>query len=468
MIHKQIGGKKNQRKVENSLDYILRTRQNDKDEDRNFVQVMTATTRADIENFNNYIKPKNFSHPYITGVLSFEENDTDEDLKQKLMADFEEVLFSGIPAENRPPVLWVQHQDKGRLELNYTTFNALQDGRAFKTYYHKTDHPLFNAFCEKNNFEHGFSSVLDKEEKNSLIRVTTNISQEARAKIEQIQSEILGKIIVQEINNREDLIEHLKSKNIHINRVRKNQISIKLSKDDKPIVFKGDIYEEGRDYNTYRTASKNNRRRDQEFTKRALIEHRENFERLLENRTARIAGRYTKPPKKNAIDFGRSIKKTVELEDQNNQHKNTNIIGNNNISKPITNNSINNNDREVINEQDFRNDKNETRGTQKQRETRTRQIEAINIEQQRINKIAETIRSRQHRIRKEIGTVEYRHRFTGEHFNRFVQLFQKIVRTIYVNSRKNETREKFEKRRQQQEEKRYRQNQQKIKRPRFK
>lgn len=60
MIHKQIGGKKNQRKVENSLDYILRTRQNDKDEDRNFVQVMTATTRADIENFNNYIKPKIF------------------------------------------------------------------------------------------------------------------------------------------------------------------------------------------------------------------------------------------------------------------------------------------------------------------------------------------------------------------------------------------------------------------------
>lgn len=97
MIHKQIGGKKNQRKVENSLDYILRTRQNDKDEDRNFVQVMTATTRADIENFNNYIKPKNFSHPYITGVLSFEENDTDEDLKQKLMADFEEVLFQEFP-----------------------------------------------------------------------------------------------------------------------------------------------------------------------------------------------------------------------------------------------------------------------------------------------------------------------------------------------------------------------------------
>jgi hypothetical protein len=72
--------------------------------------------------------------------------------------------------------------DKGRLELNYTTFNALQDGRAFKTYYHNTDHHLFNAFCEKNNFEHGFSSVLDKDEKNSLIRVPTNIPEEKEQK----------------------------------------------------------------------------------------------------------------------------------------------------------------------------------------------------------------------------------------------------------------------------------------------
>jgi hypothetical protein len=43
-----------------------------------------------------------------------------------MIADFEEVLFSGVPPENRPPIMWVQHMDKGRLELNYTTFNALK------------------------------------------------------------------------------------------------------------------------------------------------------------------------------------------------------------------------------------------------------------------------------------------------------------------------------------------------------
>jgi hypothetical protein len=94
-----------------------------------------------------------------------------------MIADFEEVLFSGVPPENRPPIMWVQHMDKGRLELNYTTFNASRR-QSLQTYYHNTDHHLFNAFCEKNNFEHGFSSVLDKDEKNSLIRVPTNIPEE--------------------------------------------------------------------------------------------------------------------------------------------------------------------------------------------------------------------------------------------------------------------------------------------------
>lgn len=448
MIHKQIGGKKRQKNVEHSLNYILRVRLEDTAEDRNFVQVMTTTTRADIENFNDYIKPKKFSHPYITGVLSFEESDTDENLKQKMIADFEEVLFSGIAPENRPPVLWVQHRDKGRLELNYTTFNALQDGRAFKAYYHNTDHHLFNAFCEKNNFEHGFSSVLDKDEKNSLIRVPTNISEEKRAKLEQIQNEILGKIIVQEINSRDELIDYLKSKDIHINRVRKNQISIKFSPDEKPTVLKGDIYEEDRYYRIYREPPKNNRERDPEFAKRALEEHREIFDRLLKNRSGRVAERYNRPPKKNASIIEPRAKKTNDHEDQNNQHKNTDSFDLDSFSKFVFNDFDNNkNVSEVLNEQNNRNYKTEPREAKSQREERTRQIEAIDFEQQRINKIAETVRVRQLRNRAEANTVEFRIGFTRRHFSGFFQFFSKIIRPIFVNTRKNEVRSTIEERR---------------------
>ncbi|WP_424710672.1 hypothetical protein, partial [Klebsiella pneumoniae] len=70
-------------------------------------------------------------------------------------------------------------------------------------------------------------------EKNSLIRIPTNIPEEKRAKLKQLQNEILAKVIVQELNNRDEVIEYIKSKNIHINRIRKNQISIKFSPEDE-------------------------------------------------------------------------------------------------------------------------------------------------------------------------------------------------------------------------------------------
>ena len=109
MIHKHIGGKKNQRSVKNSLDYLLRT---NKPEEQKFVEVLSQTNRSDIENFNEYIKEKNFKNPFITGVLSFEEKDIDPELKTKIMNDFEDMMFSGIEPENRPPVIWIQHKDK--------------------------------------------------------------------------------------------------------------------------------------------------------------------------------------------------------------------------------------------------------------------------------------------------------------------------------------------------------------------
>ncbi|MFW8247779.1 hypothetical protein, partial [Klebsiella pneumoniae] len=75
--------------------------------------------------------------------------------------------------------------------------------------------------------------------------------------------EILSKIITEEINNREELISFIQSKNIIINRVRENAISIKFDKADKPISLKGDIYEQNRDYKTYRTESTIDHRADQ-------------------------------------------------------------------------------------------------------------------------------------------------------------------------------------------------------------
>ncbi|MGX8949958.1 hypothetical protein, partial [Providencia stuartii] len=346
------------------------------------------------------------------------------------------------------------------LELNYTTFNALQDGRAFKTYYHKTDQYLFNAFCEKNNFEHGFSSVLDKEEKNSLIRIPTNIPEEKRAKLKQLQNEILAKVIVQELNNRDEVIEYIKSKNIHINRIRKNQISIKFSpEDEKPTILKGDLYEEGRDYKIYRTAPEHNRTRDQEFAKRALKEHREQFELLFRRREERNFKRFKKSQSKNESIFKKGSSRAND--NQNIRFEvssNNNNIAINELHFSSVYNDIN--IQKDVNH-DHRNDKKEER-TKFERST---EIEAVNTQQQRIDKAIKELCDRQHSNREAIKSTQSRVGFTGRYFSRFVQFFSKIIRPIYVNSRKNEIREKFEKRRQKEKKQ---QQQQKIERPKLK
>ena len=86
-------------------------------------------------------------------MLSFEEENIEEQAKFKIMEDFEAMAFAGVPEEYRPPVLWVEHRDKGRLELNYLTFNALTTGRSFAVYYDKKDRRLFNDFTEVVNYE---------------------------------------------------------------------------------------------------------------------------------------------------------------------------------------------------------------------------------------------------------------------------------------------------------------------------
>jgi hypothetical protein len=54
-------------------------------------------------------------------------------------------------------------------------------------------------------------------------------------------------------------------------------------------------------------------------------------------------------------------------------------------------------------------------------------------------KLLKQSRDRQFRNRAEANTVEFRIGFTRRHFSGFVQFFSKIIRPIFVNTRKNES-----------------------------
>lgn len=446
MIHKHIGGKKNQRSVKNSLNYLLRT---NKPEEQQFVEVLSQTNRSDIENFNEYIKEKNFKNPFITGVLSFEEKDIDPKLKTKIMNEFEEMMFEGIEPENRPPVIWIQHKDKNRLELNYTTFNSLMNKKHFQCYYHLSDKKLFNSFCEKINYENNISSVLDvkeHKERNTLVNTLNNkIPADKKAIVEKLQEDILSKIITEEINNREELISFIQSKNIIINRVRENAISIKFDKADKPISLKGDIYEQNRDYKTYRTKSTIDHRADQQYVENQLRHHRENFDTELKKRHSRNRTRFKPTQSKDQKNIEFRVNKANDSKNVRSEISDSN----NNLTINKYNNDIFRNDKtfeDVSNEQNFTNDKTKPREEEPAKFNLSREIEAVNTQQQFIHSRIEETGRNQQQFRKSLDRTKERSRVCRRSLHSIISNIRRYVRTFSINTRQNERRQQIENR----------------------
>ncbi len=83
---------------------------------------------------------------YTSGVLSFAEKDLPPGQREKLMASFERVLMPGLD-KDQYSVLWVEHQDKGRLELNFLIPNTeLLTGKRLQPYYDRADRPRIDAW----------------------------------------------------------------------------------------------------------------------------------------------------------------------------------------------------------------------------------------------------------------------------------------------------------------------------------
>lgn len=62
------------------------------------------------------------------------------------MASFERVLMPGLD-KDQYSILWVEHADKGRLELNFLIPNTeLLTGRRLQPYYDRADRPRIDAW----------------------------------------------------------------------------------------------------------------------------------------------------------------------------------------------------------------------------------------------------------------------------------------------------------------------------------
>ncbi|MEF1517077.1 relaxase/mobilization nuclease domain-containing protein [Neisseria gonorrhoeae] len=107
------------------IDYLL-----GKDRDREEARLL----RGDPEETAALINSSDYAKKYTAGCLSFEESNIPAEQKHALMDSFEECIFAGLD-KDQYNCLWVEHRDKGRLELNIVIPNIeLLSGKRLQPY----------------------------------------------------------------------------------------------------------------------------------------------------------------------------------------------------------------------------------------------------------------------------------------------------------------------------------------------
>ena len=247
------------------FDYLLKDK-----EQSDGKRIGAEILRGDVDNQALLIDSLDFKQKYTSGCLSFTETADEVTAEQKnaLMNGFEQTIRAGLDVD-RVSVSWIEHRDKGRLELNFVFANVdLEHGRAFQPYVHSVDKRRVNAWKDMQNIEHGFTDPNDPANKR-LMAQRDNLPQEIKNARQAITDGLQALVIEGVITNRKDVIQALTDNGFEIARETDKAISIKNPAGKRNIRLTGGLYE--RDFNfsseiqnTVTAASKDYRARSTE------------------------------------------------------------------------------------------------------------------------------------------------------------------------------------------------------------
>ncbi|MCT7555352.1 relaxase/mobilization nuclease domain-containing protein [Aliarcobacter butzleri] len=241
-----------------ALDYLLNEREKD------------GTARVligDEQLTRNIINSISFKHKVCVGCLSFEEQNIDEELKYKIMSDFEKHLLPSLDTDQYN-ILWVEHTDKNRLELNFVIPKIELTRRiALNPFYHKQDLSRVDVWQNLTNITYGFTDPKDPVKERTLQGASKKIS--LQKDYEELDVTLHELVKSGQIQNRYQMIELLNQNEIFVNRVGSDYISIKLPDSKKARRYKGGIYcEEFRSIGEFENISKRTGQRVDEYNRR--------------------------------------------------------------------------------------------------------------------------------------------------------------------------------------------------------
>ena len=225
------------------FDYLLKDK-----EQPDGKRIGAEVLRGDVDNQALLIDSLDFKQKYTSGCLSFTETADEVTAEQKnaLMDGFEETLRAGLDVD-RVSVSWIEHRDKGRLELNFVFADVdLEHGRAFQPYIHYQDKRRVNAWKDMQNIEYGFTDPNDPANKR-LMAQRDNLPRDIKDARQAITDGLKALVVEGVIANRDDVIQALTDGGFEIARETDKAISIKNPDPTakRNIRLTGGLYERG-------------------------------------------------------------------------------------------------------------------------------------------------------------------------------------------------------------------------------
>ena len=210
-----------------------------------------------------------FAKVYTSGCLSFHEKDElTEAQKFEIIEDFEAMMFAGLEY-HQYTIYWVEHTDKGRVELNFVFPNVeLVSGNHLQVYYHHRDLNLVNSWKDLTNDKYGFINPADLDNRRDVSpSIAPNIVKDWETsdkqsiidklkrftEVEDIKTQLTDLVLTQSelrrgqgnpLKGQDDIAGMLEEYGFEISRKGKDSISIKNPDPTKKnIKLKGVIYE---------------------------------------------------------------------------------------------------------------------------------------------------------------------------------------------------------------------------------
>ncbi len=289
-----------------SVDYLLNEREEAK---------TARTLQGDPKLTKELIRSIERKQKVCVGCLSFEETNIPEADKFKLMEEFEKTLLPDM--QGRYNILWVEHTDKGRLELNFVIPRIdLETGKGLSPYYHYADAKGMRLFQQVHNLENGWSDPKDPSKERTLQGASKKI--ELQRDYEQLDTLLHDLVKEGAIQNRTQLIETLEASKINVTRKGQDSISVKLPESLKARKLKGGIYaEQFRSLADIKTISDRAEERVREYgerdTQRELAGAKQELEKYVQYKHGELRDRYSKPTR----EVGAELHQDKELDNHN-------------------------------------------------------------------------------------------------------------------------------------------------------